>query len=58
MQIKLGDPVNVKLLLCKECGIHTNHHKTPSGAWVCWCGAVHQSEPTYHPVPMDPKVQS
>jgi hypothetical protein len=44
MQIKLGDPVNVKLLLCKECGIHTNHHKTPSGAWVCWCGAVHVGE--------------
>lgn len=34
---------NVKLMYCSACQIHTNHHRTQSGAWVCWCG--NQDEP-------------
>lgn len=29
-----------QLMLCRVCKIETVHHRTPSGEWVCWCGAV------------------
>ena len=40
------DPQNVRLMLCASCGIPTNHHRTESGLWVCWCGNVDQPGPT------------
>lgn len=52
-RVPLPKSENVKLLLCAECGIHTNHHKTPSGQWVCWCGTVrNEQEPELEPVPV------
>lgn len=36
--------MTVKLMYCYSCKIHTNHHKTKSGDWVCWCGAVNETE--------------
>lgn len=39
-----------KLMLCPACidkdgnPINTVHHCTPSGDWVCWCGAVAKQE--------------
>lgn len=39
------DPQNVRLMRCAVCKIYTNHHRTPSGEWVCWCGNV-DHEPT------------
>ncbi len=29
-----------QLMLCSVCKIDTVHHCTPSGEWICWCGAV------------------
>jgi hypothetical protein len=40
------DPQNVRLIPCSSCGISTNHHRTESGLWVCWCGNVDQPGPT------------
>jgi len=37
--------VTVRFLLCAECGIYTNHRRTKSGEFVCWCGCVYQEPP-------------
>jgi hypothetical protein len=57
--VPLPKPENVRLLPCSKCGIKTNHHKTTTtNEWYCWCGNEYKPEPSYHPVSMDPKVQS
>lgn len=43
-RVMLEPAVTVRLLPCAECKIDTCHHKTQSGLWVCWCGAVYQGE--------------
>ena len=40
------DPQNVCLMPCSACKIPTNHHRTESGLWVCWCGNVDEPQNT------------
>lgn len=39
-------PTNIKKVMpCEAChGVETVHTQTPSGLWVCWCGAVTEAE--------------
>ena len=39
------EPQNVRLMYCPACKINTNHHRTASNTWVCWCGHEIKPEP-------------
>lgn len=39
-QLYEPDPPRVKLMLCPDCGIHTNHARMSDGRYVCWCARV------------------
>lgn len=50
--------MTVKLMYCHECKIHTNHHKTKSGEWVCWCGAVEDAHPVDRATELEAEYKS